>query len=225
MITCPLTSASLKRWLDWLQLINSSRQSPVQEPAPRSIMHPARPRFRNCFRSALSLICWAWTGRAINKEPLINYLSTLFTEIKKTHRNDIKMGKIQTNKLVNTKMIQESSPGNTLEAEVAQGTAVLSVESDSPVLLRWRTPLPAASTRCAVHSAPTGVTCSEFKCSWFTISHQASAVHCHSLLLFPLGKGSIKETPPSLLKSFWVFLSYLCSQLWDRNTTCYLGSE
>lgn len=73
---------------------------------------------------------------AINKEPLINYLSTLFTEIKKTHRNDIKMGKIQTNKLVNTKMIQESSPGNTLEAEVAQGTAVLSVESDSPVLLR-----------------------------------------------------------------------------------------
>lgn len=46
------------------------------------------------------------------------------------------MGKIQTNKLANTKMIQESSPGNTLEAEVAQGTAVLSVESDSPVLLR-----------------------------------------------------------------------------------------
>lgn len=46
------------------------------------------------------------------------------------------MGKIQTNKLVNTKTVQESTPRNTLETEVAQGTAVLGVESDSPVLLR-----------------------------------------------------------------------------------------
>lgn len=51
---------------------------------------------------------------AINKEPLINYLSTLFTEIKKTHRNDIKMGKIQTNKLVNTKVIKRAVPGTHL---------------------------------------------------------------------------------------------------------------
>lgn len=27
------------------------------------------------------------------------------------------------------------------------------------------------------------------------MSHQASAVHCHSLLLFPLGKGNIRDTP------------------------------
>lgn len=47
VITCPLTSASLKRWLGWLQLINSSRQSPVQEPSSRSIERPAQPCFPN----------------------------------------------------------------------------------------------------------------------------------------------------------------------------------
>lgn len=31
--------------------------------------------------------------------------------------------------------------------------------------------------------------------------------------------------PPSLLKSFWVFPSSFYSQLWDRYTTCHLGSE
>lgn len=117
-----------------LAAVNQFQQAESSSKAsPKVYCASCSPSFLNCFRSALSLICWASAGRAINKEPLINYLSTLFTEIKKRHRNFIKMGKIQTNKLVNTKTMQESTPRNTLEAEVAQGTAVLGVESDSPV--------------------------------------------------------------------------------------------
>lgn len=70
---------------------------PVKQP-PRSAWHPVPPSCSPLFpgwfqvSTRIDLTCGAGTGSAINKEQLINYLSALFTEAKKTQRNDVKMG-------------------------------------------------------------------------------------------------------------------------------------